>query len=120
MWLDASDPIFTQSFFIVACEPRFSLTGSKICMRFVIGRKWSDLEFKKKDFYLVLYIKMAEAFETVDVILTTEQAEHINERHVNPSQHTQTSKFFISFNLPATFGLLLRRTWEDQHDVELI
>ena len=63
-------------------------------MRFVIGRNWSDLEFKKKDFYLVLYIKMAEAFETVDVILTTEQVEHINKRHVNPSQHMQTSKFF--------------------------
>lgn len=63
---------------------------------------------------------MAEAFETVDVILTTEQVEHINKRHVNPSQHTQTSKFFISFNLPATFGLLSRRTWEDRHDVELI
>ena len=89
-------------------------------MRFVIGRKWSDLEFKKMDFYWVLYIKRAEAFETVDVILTAEQAEHINERHVDPFQHTQTSKFFKSFNLSATLGLLSRRTWEDRHDVELM
>lgn len=89
-------------------------------MRFVIGRKGSELEFKKIDFYLVLRIKMADAFETVDVILTFEHAQHINERHVNMNQHTQTSKFFKSSNLSATFGILSRRTWEERHNVELI
>ena len=54
---------------------------------------YSKLEFKRWIFYLVLYIKMVEAVETVDVILTAEQAEYINGRHVGPFQHTQTSRF---------------------------
>ena len=39
---------------------------------------------------------MAEAFETVDVILTAKHAEHINDRHVDRTQHLRTAKFFLS------------------------
>ena len=60
---------------------------------------------------------MAVAFETVDVILTEEQAEHMNVRHVDQHQHMKTSKFFLSFNLKATLGLLSCRTWEEREDV---
>lgn len=63
---------------------------------------------------------MAEAFETVDVILTAEQAAHINDRHVDRTQHLRTAKFFLLFNLSATLGLLSRRTWETRDDVELM
>ena len=73
-----------------------------------------------KFFSYILYSNMAEAFETIDVILTTEQAEHINERHVDLNQHTRTSKFLPSFNLTATHGLLSRRTWENRPDVQLL
>ena len=60
---------------------------------------------------------MAVAFETVDVILTEEQAEHINVQHVDQHQHMKTSKLFLSFNLTATLGLLSRKTWEEREDV---
>lgn len=60
---------------------------------------------------------MAVAFETVDVILTEEQAEHINVQHVDQHQHMKTSKFFLSFNVTATLGLLSRITWEEREDV---
>ena len=60
---------------------------------------------------------MAVAFETVDVILTEAQAEHINVQHVDHHQHMKTSKFFLSFNLTATLGLLSRITWEEREDV---
>lgn len=63
---------------------------------------------------------MAEAFETVDVILTAEQAAYINDRHVDRTQHLRTAKFFLLFNLSATLGLLSRRTWETRDDVELM
>ena len=82
-------------------------------------RKLSERYFKKKDLFIFTY-KMAEAFETVDVILTAEQAQHINERHVNLTQHAKTSRFFLTFNLSSTLGLLSRRTWEGRDDVELI
>ena len=63
---------------------------------------------------------MAIPFETWDVVLTKQQADHINQRHVNFIKHPRTSKFFLTFNLSATLGLLSRRTWERRVDVELI
>lgn len=63
---------------------------------------------------------MSVAFETSDVLLTQHQADHINERHVNLMKHPRTSKFWLTFNLTATLGLLSRRTWEQRTDVELI
>lgn len=63
---------------------------------------------------------MAEAVETIDVILTAEQADHINAQHVDLNQHTRTSKFYPSFNLTAKLGLLSCRTWETRNDVELL
>ena len=53
---------------------------------------------------------MAEAFETIDVMLTAQHVQHINERHVDLTQHTRTPKFFLTFNPSATLGLLSRRT----------
>lgn len=63
---------------------------------------------------------MAETFETVDVILTAKHAEHINDRHVDRTQHLRTANFFLSLELSATLGLLLRRTWETRDGVELL
>ena len=48
---------------------------------------------------------MAVAFETSDMILSKEQAEHINYRHVEINEQ-HTSKFKRSFNLTVT-----RKTW---------
>ena len=63
---------------------------------------------------------MAEAFETIDVILTAQQVQHINERHVDLTQHARTSKSFVTFNPSATLSLLSRRTWETRDGVQLI
>ena len=52
----------------------------------------------------------------VDVILSDEQAAHINERRVDRHQHLRTAKFV---NLTSTLGLLSRRTWETRADVKL-
>ena len=60
---------------------------------------------------------MAVAFETVNVIMTEEQTEHINVQHVDHHQHMKSSKFFLSLNLKATLGLLSRITWEEREDV---
>lgn len=60
---------------------------------------------------------MAETFETIDVILTKEQADHINVRHLDRHQHERTAKLF---NLKATLGLLSRRNWEKRDDVKLM
>lgn len=50
---------------------------------------------------------MAVAFETVNVILTEEQTEHINVQHVDHHQHMKSSKFFISLNLKPHSGLVI-------------
>ena len=71
-------------------------------------------------FFIFFIHKMAEAFETIDVILTAQQVQHINERHVDLTQHARTSKFFLTFNPSATFGLLSRRTWETRDGVQLL
>ena len=64
---------------------------------------------------------MAVAFETSDMILTKEQAEHINFRHVERNDQC-ASKFIRTFNLTATLALLTRKTWvpEREGDYEII
>ena len=44
---------------------------------------------------------MASPFETCDTILTQEQADHINERHVFITEHPRTTHFsrFVHENL---------------------
>ena len=62
---------------------------------------------------------MASPFETCDTILTQEQADHINERHVFITEHPQTLKFWLTFNLSSTLADLSTKTWEeDNEDVE--
>lgn len=63
---------------------------------------------------------MATSFETSDVLLTRQQADLINDRHVNVIKHPRTSKFWLNFDLTATLALLSRRTWEQRVDVKLI
>ena len=53
---------------------------------------------------------MAVAYETSDMILSKEQAEHINFRHVEVNDQ-RASKFKSSFNLTATLALQTRKTW---------
>ena len=50
---------------------------------------------------------MAVAFETSDMILNKEQAEHINFHHVEMNDQ-RASKFKRSFNLTVTLALLTR------------
>lgn len=52
---------------------------------------------------------MALAFEA-DMILSKEQAEHINFRHIEINDQC-ASKFKRSFNLTVTLALLTRETW---------
>ena len=58
---------------------------------------------------------MAENFETSDMILNEEQAEHINFRHVEMNDR-RASKFKRPFNLTATLALLTRKTWVPEHE----
>ena len=64
---------------------------------------------------------MAVAFETSDMILNKEQAEHINFRHIEMNDQ-RASKFKRSFDLTATLALLTRKTWvpELEGDYEII
>ena len=48
--------------------------------------------FKKTKIFFS-FSTMASPFETCDTILTQEQADHINERHVFITEHPQTLKF---------------------------
>ena len=64
---------------------------------------------------------MASPFETCDTILTQEQADHINERHVFITEHPRTSKFWLTCNLSSTLADLSAKTWEEENaDVELL
>ena len=63
---------------------------------------------------------MATPFERHDTILTQEQADHINERHVYITKHLRTSKFWLTFNLSSTLADLSQRTWETHEDVQLL
>ena len=64
---------------------------------------------------------MASPFETCDTILTQEQADHINERHVSITEHPRTSKFWLTFNLSSTLADLSAKTGEEENeDVELL
>jgi len=64
---------------------------------------------------------MASPLETCDTILTQEQADHINERHVSSETHPRTSKFKLTFNLSATLTYLSAKTWEqDNADIQLL
>lgn len=60
---------------------------------------------------------MATPFETEDTILTQQQADHINERHVYITEHPRASKFLLTFNLLSTLANLSQRTWEEEDDV---
>lgn len=64
---------------------------------------------------------MAIAFETSDMILSNDQAEHINFRHVEINGE-RASKFKSNFNLTATLALLTRKTWvsEEEGNYEII
>ena len=53
--------------------------------------------------------KMVVAFETSDMILTKEQAKHINFHHIEINNQ-RVSKFKKNFNLTATLALLTRKT----------
>jgi len=64
---------------------------------------------------------MAFPFETCDTILTQEQADHINERHVFSETHPRTSKFKLTFNLSTTLAYLATKTWDQGNaDIQLI
>lgn len=63
---------------------------------------------------------MATPVETHNTILTQEQANHLNERHVYITKHPRTSKFWLAFNLASTLAYLSRRTWEPHEDVQLL
>ena len=52
---------------------------------------------------------MVVAFETSDMILTKEQAKHINFHHIEINNQ-RVSKFKKNFNLTATLALLTRKT----------
>ena len=68
---------------------------------------------------------MASPFETESTILTQEQANHINERHVFITKHVRTSKFWLRFTLlellectgePDSEGVeLLQEGWKEGH-----
>ena len=64
--------------------------------------------------------EMAVAYENEDFVLSTEHAEHINERHVDTDKAPRASKFYQKFNLTATLALLTRRTWEQRDDFVII
>ena len=77
-----------------------------------------QLRFKKTEIFFS-FSTMASPFETCDTILTQEQADHINERHVH--EHPRTSKFWLTFNLSSTLADLSAKTWEEENeDVELL
>ena len=63
---------------------------------------------------------MASPFETEGTILTQEQANHINERHVFVTKHVRTSKFWLRFNLSDMLKDLSERTWERDSDVVVL
>ena len=54
--------------------------------------------------------KMAVAFETLDMIFTKEQAEHINFGHVEINNQ-RVWKFKRNFKLTANLALLTWKTW---------
>jgi len=69
----------------------------------------------------MMILIMAFAFETRDTILTQEQADHINARHVSKETHPRTSKFKLSFNLSSTLVYLATKTWDNENaEMELI
>ena len=66
--------------------------------------------FSWKAIYGDLPTKMAVAFETFDMILTKEQAEHINFGRVEINNQ-RVWKFKRNFKLTANLALLMRKTW---------
>ena len=65
--------------------------------------------FTNRSFQFFLLSKMAVAFETSDMILPKEQAEH-NFCHKEVNGQC-ASKFKSSFNLTAMLALLMQKTW---------
>ena len=63
---------------------------------------------------------MASSFENSDVILSKENAEHINERHVRLDINTKASKFKQPFNLTSCLVCLTKMMWEEQSNYEII
>ena len=65
--------------------------------------------FSWKAIYGDLPTKMAVAFETSNMILTKEQAEHINFNHVEINNE-RASKFKRNFNVTASWAFLMWKT----------
>lgn len=63
---------------------------------------------------------MAVSFENNYVVLSEEQARHINERHVELDKAHNASKFLRCFNLTSTLAFLTRKTFQDSYDYRII
>ena len=60
------------------------------------------------------------SFENNYVMLSKEQAQHINERHVDVDKDHRASKFLPGFNPTSTLAFLTRKTFQDIHDYHII
>ena len=63
---------------------------------------------------------MAVSFENNYVMLSKEQAQHINRRHVDLDKERRASKFLRGFNLTSTLAYLTRKTFQDSPDYKII
>ena len=59
---------------------------------------------------------MALPFETLDMILSKEQVEHINHRQVDVNDQ-RASKFKHSFNLTGRLALPCTKEWEGGYEI---
>ena len=60
------------------------------------------------------------SFENNYVMLSKEQAQHINQRHVDLDKERRVSKFLRGFNLTSTLAYLTRKTFQDGPDYKII
>ena len=63
---------------------------------------------------------MAVKLKNAYVTHSQEHAQHINERHVDVDKEHGASEFLRFFNLTTTLALLVRKTFLDTHDYEII
>ena len=63
---------------------------------------------------------MASSFENSDVVLSKEQYDHIQERHVQLDINTRASKFEQHFNSTSCLLRLTKMMWEERSDYEII
>ena len=64
--------------------------------------------------------KIAVAFENGDVVLSEEQAEHINERQERLDLHPRAWKFKQNFHVVSCLARLTKMTWRDSNTYQLI